>query len=62
MNMFDVESKKQFKPLGEEKIDMSPDGGDPNPTFDGPNANLRWRKDGKHFTVKNTIAAINGSD
>ena len=46
-NVFDVDSKKQFKPLGEEKIDMNPDGGDPNPTFNGPNANLRWRKDGK---------------
>ena len=52
LNVFDVESKKQFKPLGEEKIDMNPDGGDPNPTFNGPNANLRWRKDGKHFTVE----------
>ncbi len=49
LNVFDIENKKQIKPLGEERIDMNPDGGDPNPGFGGPAPNFRWRPDGKHF-------------
>ena len=52
LNVFNIETKQQFKPLGEERIDMNPDGGDPNPTFGGPNPNMRWRHDGTHFTVE----------
>jgi dienelactone hydrolase len=52
LNVFNLETKQQFKPLGEERIDMNPDGGDPNPTFGGPNPNMRWRRDGTHFTVE----------
>ncbi len=49
LNVFDVENKKQLKPLGDERIDMNPDGGDPNPSFVGPAPNFRWRPDGTHF-------------
>ncbi len=52
LNVFNIETKQQFKPLGEERIDMNPDGGDPNPTFGGPNPNMRWRHDGTHFIVE----------
>jgi len=49
VNVFDVASKQQYKPLGEDRIDMSPDGGDARVTFDGQGANFRWRNDGAHL-------------
>lgn len=52
LNVFNVESKKQFKPLGDERIDMNADGGDPNPAFGGPFATLRWTHDGTHFRLE----------
>jgi dipeptidyl aminopeptidase/acylaminoacyl peptidase len=49
VNVFDVASKQQYKPLGEERIDMAPDGGDARVTFEGPGANCRWKSDGTHL-------------
>ncbi|HEV8606650.1 MAG TPA: prolyl oligopeptidase family serine peptidase [Tepidisphaeraceae bacterium] len=44
LNLFEVSSQKQIKPLVD-RIDMSPQGGDPNPV-------LHWNRDGFHFAYE----------
>jgi dipeptidyl aminopeptidase/acylaminoacyl peptidase len=52
LNVFNVDSKKQLKPLKDERIDMSAGGGDPNPSFGGPQSTCHWTNEGKTFTIE----------
>jgi dipeptidyl aminopeptidase/acylaminoacyl peptidase len=44
LNVFQISSQKQIKPVVD-RIDMSPEGGDPDPV-------LHWNRDGSHFAFE----------
>jgi dienelactone hydrolase len=44
LNLFQISSQKQIKPVVD-RIDMSPEGGDPDPR-------LHWNRDGSHFAFE----------
>ncbi|HEY2759771.1 MAG TPA: prolyl oligopeptidase family serine peptidase, partial [Pirellulales bacterium] len=53
LNVFNIAAKKQFKPLGDQRIDMSADGADPNPYFgNGQYDTMRWRQGSAHFFLE----------